>query len=81
MTITRVTISMPSELARRVKRAAGKKPVSSWLTELLEDHLSTQDLEGVWDRYIADMAFTERETREARARLDRLTKRKRRRAA
>jgi hypothetical protein len=81
MPITRVTISMPSELARKVKKAAGKKPVSAWLTELVDEHLSAQDLEGAWERYIADMAFTQRETEHARARLDRLLKRRRRRAA
>lgn len=81
MTITRVTISMPKELAAKVKKAAGKKPVSAWLTEMVQDRLGEQDLERVWNEYFAEMTFTKRETRDARDRLDRLTKRKRKRAA
>jgi len=81
MPITRVTISMPSALARKVKRAAGKQPVSAWLTELVEERLTRRELDQMWSAHVASFAFTAAETREARRRLSRLTRPKRRRAA
>ncbi|MBK8593320.1 MAG: hypothetical protein IPN77_30250 [Sandaracinaceae bacterium] len=36
MTIKRITISVPSEVAARIKKAAGKTPVSAWVTGVIE---------------------------------------------
>lgn len=81
MTIQRVTISMPQKLARRAKKAAGKQPVSAWMTKLVEDHLTEADLERLWQDFYASVAPSRTEERRAAARVTRLTKPRRRRAA
>jgi len=44
MTIRRITISVPDEVARRVKKAAGSASVSAWVTGLIEEHLEEREL-------------------------------------
>jgi hypothetical protein len=81
MTITRVTISMPSDLARKVKKAAGKKPVSAWLTELVEERLSEDALEALWKEHFHDVAMSAAERRAGDALFERTTKPRRRKRA
>ena len=72
MSIKRITISVPSEVARRIKKAAGARPVSSWVTGVIEDHLDEAELERLWEAFYADVAPSEAEKRAAEASVRRL---------
>ena len=48
MAIRRITISVPETLAEQIKKAAGDKPVSQYVTELLEAELDEKALERQW---------------------------------
>jgi hypothetical protein len=65
MSIARVTLSVPKHVAARLKKAAGAKPVSAWVTELIEEHLDQADLEAQFRAFCARHAPTRAE--EARA--------------
>lgn len=77
MAIKRITISVPVQLAARVKKAAGAGPVSEWVTAAIEERLEDAELERLWDAYCRDVSPTREEQRQARAMLGRLTKRRR----
>ena len=47
MTVARLAISFDAELARQVRRAAGKAPVSTWLAEAARQKLRSERLSGV----------------------------------
>lgn len=85
MSIRRITISVPSELAAKVKKAAGARPVSAYITSLIEEKLEDDRLEAEWERYVRDVH--ERATPEEVARADAMfqrvtsTKKRSRRAA
>ena len=81
MSIRRITISVPSEVAHRIKKAAGKSPVSAWLTEVIEEHLEDADLERRWNEFCRDVAPCGADVRNAHALYKRLTKRQRGRRA
>ena len=81
MAIRRITISVPETVARKIKRAAGRAPVSTWLTELVEQHLDDAALERAWLEFYRDVKPTRAEVRRADAIFARLTKHRRRRAA
>jgi hypothetical protein len=51
MAIRRITISVPEELAERIKQAAGDKPVSQYVTETLEKELSDDELQRQWEEF------------------------------
>jgi hypothetical protein len=55
MAIRRITISVPEELAERIKEAAGDKPVSQYVTELLERDLAEGDLEQQWQEFYREV--------------------------
>lgn len=55
MAIKRITISLPDELAERLKAAAGDKPVSTWVTELIEHELEQEHLDQLWEDYMAEV--------------------------
>lgn len=55
MSIRRITISVPEELADRIKAAAGDEPVSAWVTELIEEHLAEEDTEALWAAFMAEL--------------------------
>jgi hypothetical protein len=44
MTVARLAISFDEELARQVKRAAGKEPTSSWLADAARRKLRAEGL-------------------------------------
>lgn len=44
MTVARLAISLDADLARAVRKAAGKKPTSTWLAEAAELRLRTEGL-------------------------------------
>jgi hypothetical protein len=81
MSIRRITISVPETTASRIKKAAGQKPVSSWVTELIEDHLDDAELERQWEAFYRDVNPSAKEVRRAKTLFDRLTKSSRRRGA
>jgi hypothetical protein len=75
MTIRRITISVPEEVARRVKRAAGSQPVSAWVTRLIDGHLDDAELERQWRAFYRDVAPRRKDIRKAEATFKRLTRR------
>jgi len=81
MTIARVTFSTPAATLRKIKRAAGKRGVSAWLTEMVEERLGEQELERLWESFCKDVTPTAAETRRADAIFTRGTRARRRRAA
>ena len=81
MTIRRITISVPERVAERIKKAAGGKPVSTWVTDLVEEHLDDAELERQWEEFYRDVAPKREDIRRADALFKRLTKPSRRRRA
>lgn len=75
MSIKRITISVPSEVASRIKKAAGHLPVSAWVTEVIEEHLDDAALERQWQRFHADVKPKAADVRRASTMLRRMTKR------
>jgi hypothetical protein len=81
MSIKRITISVPEQVAGRIKKAAGDVPVSTWLTEVIEEHLDDAELEKQWKAFYADVAPTREDERKALQMFNRLTKPARRKGA
>ncbi len=48
MAVRRITVSISSEVAQRMREAAGTRPVSTWLADLIVDHLDDRALEEKW---------------------------------
>lgn len=72
MAIERVTLSVPREVAARLKKAAGTKPVSAWVTALIEEHLDQAELETQFREFCEDHIATKAERTKAKAILGRL---------
>lgn len=70
----RITITVPPEVAVRIKKAAGKTPVSNWVTDLVEDRLQDAELERQWQAFYKDIRSSRRDVRRAEALFRRLTK-------
>ncbi len=51
MSIRRITISVPEQVASRIKLAAGGAPVSTWVTQLIEQHLDDAELDRLWQEF------------------------------
>ncbi len=81
MAIRRITISVPEALAKRIKQAAAGRPVSSFVTGLVEEHLDDAELERRWAEFYADVAPRPSDIRRADALFKRLTRVRRRGAA
>lgn len=81
MAIKRITISVPEEVAKRIKKAAGNAPVSAWLTDLVDEHLNDAELERQWAAFVKDVAPTPADVRKAEAMYRRLVKPSRKRGA
>lgn len=81
MAIRRITISVPEDVARRLKKAAGTTPVSTWVTERLEEHLDDAELERQWQEFCRDVKPTRDESRRADAIFKKLTRTSRKGAA
>lgn len=81
MSIKRITISVPEAVAARIKRAAGPKPVSAWVTDVIEARLEDAELERLWQEFYATVAPRPRDVRRADAMFRRLTKASGRKAA
>jgi len=79
MAIKRITISVPANLAAEIKKAAGKTPVSAWVTKLVEERLRDDELERLFDEFYRDVApgpAAKRRTREIMKRLERRPRRR-----
>ncbi len=53
MTVARLAVSFDAELARAVRRAAGKEPTSAWLADAARRKLRAEGLLGVvesWEK-------------------------------
>jgi len=81
MAIRRIPLSVPEEVAGRIKKAAGTKPVSAWVTDLIEEHLDDADLDRQWQEFCRDVGPSREEVRRADAMFKRLTRRSQRRGA
>jgi hypothetical protein len=81
MTIRRITISVSEEVAGRIKKAAGATPVSTWVTDVIEERLDDAELERRWQEFCRDVDPTRQDIRRAESMLQRLTKRGKRRGA
>jgi len=81
MTIRRITISVPEQVAGRIKKAAGDKPVSTWVSDLIEEHLDDAELDRQWQEFYRDVSPRRRDIRRADAIFKRLTRRSRGRGA
>jgi hypothetical protein len=81
MAIRRITISVPEETASRIKRAAGKAPVSSWVTGVIEEHLDDAELDRKWQEFYEAVNPSRKDLKRAQALHARLTKGHRRRGA
>jgi hypothetical protein len=81
MAIKRITISVPEEVARRIKKAAGARPVSAWLADLAVEHLDDEALERQWDAFYADVNPSKTAVRRAKGIISRLGAGGRRRGA
>ena len=81
MSIKRITISVPDDIAARIKRAADGMPVSAWVTEVVEERLEDREMERLWREFYKAVRPRRNDIRRADALFDRLTRRRRRRAA
>ncbi|HVR19245.1 MAG TPA: hypothetical protein VMS65_06110 [Polyangiaceae bacterium] len=76
MAIRRMTISVPEEVAGRIKRAAGRQPVSSWVTAVIEEKLDDAELERQWEAFYREVGPKRDDVRRADAVVRRLTRRR-----
>lgn len=58
MSIKRITISVPEELAEKIKKAAGDRAVSAWVTDLIEQELDEERLDRLWKEWVAEVDIT-----------------------
>ncbi len=62
MTVARLAISLDAELARAVRKAAGRQPTSAWLAEAAEQRLRNEGLRRAVGAYEDRFgSFTEKE--------------------
>jgi hypothetical protein len=67
----RITVSLPDELADRVKRAAGgERRVSSYVAAALEDYAEREDLDEVLASWNAETPVPEDIRRQVQGELD-----------
>ena len=72
---------MSSEVAGRIRKAAGKTPVSAWVSDVIEERLHDAELEQQWQQFYQDVNPSRQDIRRAETTLKRLTKRPARRGA
>jgi hypothetical protein len=78
MSIRRITISLPDDVARRIKKAAADKSVSAWVAGVIEDRLEDEELERLWQDFYRSVRPRREDVRRADALFKRLTKSPRR---
>jgi hypothetical protein len=77
MSIKRITISVPDEVAIRIKKAAGSTPVSAWVTGIVEERLEDRELDRLWKEFYQAVRPQPKDVRRADAIFNRLTKSRR----
>lgn len=77
MSSKRITISVPAEVAKRIKQAAGRVPVSTWVTERIAEHLDQEELDRLFAEFYRDVKPAPASVREADAMFERLTGKRR----
>lgn len=78
MSIRRITISVPTAVASRIKKAAGRTPVSAWVTGALEERLDDAELERLWQEFYRSVGPSPTDVKRADAMFRRLTRRPKR---
>jgi hypothetical protein len=69
--MTRITVSLPDELAERVRRAAGgERRVSSYVAAALEDYAEREDLEAVLASWNAETPVPDEVRRQVQDELE-----------
>jgi hypothetical protein len=81
MSIRRITISVPADTARRIKKAAADTSVSAWVTSVIEERLDDAELERLWQEFYESVAPRRADVQRAEALFKRLTGRARRKTA
>lgn len=81
MSIRRITISVPDDVARRIRKAAATMSVSAWVTGAIEERLGNAELERLWEDFYRSVDPGREEIRRANAIFRRLTKPSRRQSA
>jgi hypothetical protein len=81
MSIRRITISVPAATAARIKKAAGRMPVSAWVTGVIEERIEDVELERLWREFYESLAPRAADIKRADAMFRRLTKGSRRTSA
>ena len=77
MSARRITVSVPETVAQRIKKAAGKTPVSHVAHRSHQDHLDERELEGKWEAFYEGVNPDASAERKAEEILKRATRRKR----
>ena len=76
MTVARLAVSFEKGLARAVRLAAGREPISNWLADAAERKLRAQGLSRVIDAWEAEHgAFSAAELKRAERRQGKVRKR------
>lgn len=65
MATRRVTVSLPEELAEKLKEQAGDRSVSALVTDILEERLERRELDRLWADYLRDVGASESDLAEA----------------
>jgi hypothetical protein len=81
MRTRRVTISVPADVARRMKQAAADGSVSAWVTGIIEERLDDAALDRQWRDFYASVSPRPSDVRRADALFKRLTRPRRRKSA
>ncbi len=55
MAIKRVTISLPEDLAGRLRADAGDRSVSAHVAAIIAHHLEDRDLDALWQAYLDEV--------------------------
>ncbi|MBI2393988.1 MAG: hypothetical protein HYV09_30740 [Deltaproteobacteria bacterium] len=81
MTIRRITISVPEEVARRIKEAAADASVSAWVTSVIEERLEDAELDRLWDEFYRSVRPRRADIARANTLFRQLTRPRRRKSA
>jgi hypothetical protein len=60
-------------VAGRIRKAAGKTPVSAWVTDVIEERLNDAELEQQWQQFYQDVNPSRQDVRRAASVLNRLS--------
>lgn len=70
MTTRRVTVSLPEELAEKLREQAGERSVSAFVADILEERLERRELDRLWADYLRDTGVSASDLTEADAILN-----------